>query len=81
MGILLESKIHLFYNCPPDVFIDPRIRWAGEVEAAQRFWGPPRHFWVPLQEKEGNHPFGVISTKAGSRLDVCHMYHSDPGCL
>ena len=35
MGIQLGSKIHLFYNCPPDVFIDPRIRRAGGVERGE----------------------------------------------
>lgn len=56
MGILLGSKIHLFYNCPPDVFIDPRIRWAGEGEVAQSS-GPPPVSAQPRQENEGNHPF------------------------
>ena len=44
MGIQLGSKIHLFYNCPPDVFMDPRIRRAGGVErgeATQSILGSP----------------------------------------
>lgn len=42
MRILLGSKIHLFYNCPPDVFIDPRIQGAGGGgEAAQSVRGQP----------------------------------------
>ena len=44
MGIQLGSKIHLFYNCPPDMFMDPRIQWAGVAgrgEAARSILGSP----------------------------------------
>lgn len=72
MGIQLGSKIHLFYNCPPDMFMDPRIRWAGVAgggEVAHSILGsPPPPPRKPLQENEGNHPFQTISQKQAPEL-------------
>ena len=52
MGIQLGSKIHLFYNCPPDVFMDPRIRRAGGSGEGR---GNSKHSGFPPPPLRANH--------------------------